>query len=154
MTTLVGTQVPSPYVALRDYLRLQADLTELIGVDNIVVGPLTHAHKNKLPTQLIQIETAGLFTNDVEVPIWVVRAQINTYGKTDYEAHQLQNLVVGILQGQNNLIVEADESSEGVKVRLTHLDHTSGPLTWALDEIGPTPMEISFWQIGAIRAVV
>lgn len=90
----------------------------------------------------------------MEAPLWAVRAQINTYGKTDYEAHQLQNLIIGILQGQTNLIIEANDSSEEVKVRLTHLDMTSGPLTWILDEVGPTPMEISFWQVGAIRAVV
>lgn len=154
MTSLVGVQVPSPYVALKDYLRLDVELASLVGDDGIVVGPLVEHHKNKLPTQLVQIETAGLFTNDVEVPIWSVRAQINTYGKIDYEAHQLQMLIIGLLQGKNNLIIAANDSSEEVRVRLTHLDMTSGPLTWILDEVGPTPMEITFWQVGAIRAVV
>lgn len=154
MTTLVGVQVPSPYVALRDYLLLDTELKSLVGDDGVVAGPLVNYWKNKLPVQLVQIETAGLFTNDVEVPIWSVRAQINTYGKTDYQAHQLQMLIIGLLQGKTNLIIEADDSSEEVRVRLTHLDMTSGPLTWVLDEVGPTPMEITFWQVGAIRAVV
>lgn len=149
---MVSVLVPSPAIALKSYLQTVAAVTGLVGsADKIVYGPVPANQRALMPQNFISLHSAGFFESSMEYPYWKQRVQISHYGRTPYQAHLSAMTVIGVLQGLNNIVLLSDE---GVQTRLTSIAHEAGPLEIVDEELMNTPMEVTFWSVGAIRAAV
>ena len=144
--------IPSPLVTLRDHILTLPAITSLVGADGVIVGAVTPALKDMMPRKLVQLLPGGTFENSPEYPYWKVRVQVNAYDKTPYGAHRISLILIESLQGVNEVIVEAVDHSEGVRARITDIEHVGGPMPLVDEHMQNAQLEVTFWSVGAIRA--
>ncbi len=143
--------IPSPLVALKDYLLSRTAITLLVGREGVIVGPVTETLRSAMPRKLISILSAGIFESSLEYPYWKPRVQINAYGTTPYAAHEISLVLAEELTGATNVVIV---QAEGLNARITDIQHEGGPFPLTDDQMADVPMEVTFWGVGAIRAEV